>query len=54
MNLQILKTDLLPEYLEQVGKLEEKFNALKDDEISTDTFSSYTSVSSNILNTSHQ
>ncbi len=53
MNLQIIKTDLLPEYLEQVGKLEEKFNELKDAEISMDTFSSYTSVSGNILNTSY-
>lgn len=43
--LQLIKTDLLPEYL-TVGSLDEKFQLLKDAEISTDTFSFYTSVAS--------
>ena len=44
--MQILPTALLPEYLQQVPKgLREAFDALKDAEISTDTFSFYTSVS---------
>jgi Fic family protein len=44
--LQILPTDLLPEYLKKVPKgLQKAFDALKDAEISTDTFSFYTSVS---------
>ncbi len=44
--LQIIPTNLLEEYLKQVPKqLQEKFDALKDAEISTDTFSFYTSVS---------
>ena len=43
--LQLIKTDLLPAYLEQVKNLQEKFAALKDAEISTDKFSFYTSVS---------
>ncbi len=44
--LQIIPTDLLPVYLEQVPKgLQKAFDALKDAEISTDTFSFYTSVS---------
>jgi Fic family protein len=45
--LQIIPTDLLSTYLEQVPKsLQSAFDALKDAEISTDTFSFYTSVSS--------
>jgi Fic family protein len=45
--LQILPTVLLNEYLEQVSKdLQEKFEALHDAEISTESFSFYTSVSS--------
>jgi hypothetical protein len=45
--LQIIPTDLLPTYLEQTPKgLQEAFEALHDAEISTDTFSFYTSVSS--------
>src|SRR5271168_4362031 len=45
--LQILPTALLAEYLQQVPEgLQEAFDALKDAEISTDTFSFYTSVSS--------
>ncbi len=45
--LKIIPTDLLQAYLEQVPKgLQEAFEALHDAEISTDTFSFYTSVSS--------
>src|ERR1035437_889003 len=45
--LQIISKDLLEEYLKQVPKnLDAIFNALKDAEISTNTFSFYTSVSS--------
>lgn len=45
--LQILPTTLLEEYLRLVpDQLQEKFEALEDAEISTDTFSFYTSVSS--------
>ena len=45
--LQIIPTDLLPLYLEQVPKdLQKGFDALQDAEISTDNFSFYTSVSS--------
>ncbi|MCO5260128.1 MAG: Fic family protein [Crocinitomicaceae bacterium] len=44
--LQIIPTDLLPTYLEQIPtKLQLNFDALKEAEISTDTFSFYTSVS---------
>ena len=44
--LQIISTTLLEEYLKQVPKqLGEKFDALKDAEISTAAFSFYTSVS---------
>ena len=44
---KIIPSDLLPAYLEQVPKgLQEAFEALHDAEISTDTFSFYTSVSS--------
>lgn len=47
MDLQIIPTTLLEDYLKQVPtELQEKFDALKDAEISTDTFSFYTSVSS--------
>lgn len=45
-SLQLIKSDLLPQYLSQVSGLQEKFEALKDAEISTDTFSFYTSVAS--------
>lgn len=45
--LQILSNDLLSEYLERAQKgLNLAFEALKDAEISTDSFSFYTSVSS--------
>lgn len=45
--LQIIPTDLLEGYLQQVpSNLEQAFNALHDAEISTGTFSFYTSVAS--------
>lgn len=45
--LQIIPTELLPTYLEQVPKgLQEAFDALEEAEISTDSFSFYTSVAS--------
>ena len=44
--LQLINTDLLPQYLQQVNGLAQRFEALKDAEISTDTFSFYTSVAS--------
>ncbi len=45
--LQIIPTVLLETYLKQVSKtLQASFDALEDAEISTDTFSFYTSVSS--------
>lgn len=45
--LQIIPTDLLESYLRQVPKtLQASFDALEDAEISTDTFSFYTSVAS--------
>ncbi len=45
--LEIIPTDLIEDYLKQVSKkLGANFEALKDAEISTDTFSFYTSVSS--------
>ena len=45
--LQIIAMDLLGTYLKQVPKtLQASFDALEDAEISTDTFSFYTSVSS--------
>ena len=45
--LQIIPTDLLPVYLAHVpNDLQKAFDALKDAEISSDTFSFYTSVSS--------
>jgi hypothetical protein len=43
--LELIKSDLLQQYLEQVNDLQPKFEALKDAEISTGTFSFYTSVS---------
>ena len=43
--LQLIKTNLLPAYAEQVKNIQEKFAALKDAEISTESFSFYTSVS---------
>jgi Fic family protein len=46
-NLQLIPTDLLSSYLEQIPtNLQTVFDDLKDAEISTDTFSFYTSVSS--------
>ena len=45
MHLQLIKSDLLPLYLEQVNPIESKFQLLQDAEISTDGFSFYTSVS---------
>jgi len=45
-NLKIIKTNLLADYLNQVTGLKSYFDALKDAEISTDTFSFYTSVAS--------
>jgi Fic family protein len=45
--LRIIPSNLLEEYLKQVSeRLQAKFDALTDAEISTDTFSFYTSVSS--------
>ena len=45
IKLQIISTYLLPTYLEQVPKnLQRVFNKLQDAEISTNTFSFYTSV----------
>ena len=47
MSLEIIPTSLLNEYLVKIPKdLNQTFDALKDAEISTDTFSFYTSVSS--------
>jgi len=46
-SLEIISTKLITAYLEQVpGSMEQSFDSLKDAEISTDTFSFYTSVSS--------
>jgi Fic family protein len=46
MNLQLIKTELLQEYKEAIPKdLQDKFEGLKEAEISTNTFSFYTSVS---------
>lgn len=45
-NLKIIKSDLLEAYLEQISGLQPKFEALKEAEISTDTFSFYISVAS--------
>ena len=46
MHLQLIKSDLLPLYLEQVNPIDSKFELLKDAEISTANFSFYTSVAS--------
>jgi len=47
MNLKIIKKELLAQYQKAIPHdLQEKFDALKDAEISTDTFSFYTSVAS--------
>ena len=47
MTLKIIKNELLEEYLKALPKdLQEKFDALKDAEISSDTFNFYTSVAS--------
>ncbi len=46
MQLQIIKNDLLPDFLEKINDLQKKFDELHDAEISTDTFSFYTSVAS--------
>ena len=47
IKLQIIPTDLLPTYLEQVfNNLQQTFNTLQEAEISTKTFSFYTSVAS--------
>jgi Fic family protein len=46
LELKIIRKDLFEEYLKQVpGNLKTSFDALKDAETSTDTFSFYTSVS---------
>ena len=45
MHLQLIKSDLLPLYQKQVNPIDSKFELLKDAEISTDSFSFYTSVS---------
>ncbi len=45
-NLQLIQLDLLPEYLVKVGMLQAKFDALKEADISTQSFSFYTSVAS--------
>ncbi len=46
-NLHIIPTELLDEYLKQIPPgLQEAFDNLKDAEISTDSFSFYTSVAS--------
>lgn len=45
-NLQLIRTDLVDSYLKQIGDLKNRFEALKDAEISTNTFSFYTSVAS--------
>jgi Fic family protein len=47
MDFKIIENNLLPEYLNVIPQgLHEAFNALQDAEISTDTFSFYTSVAS--------
>jgi len=46
IKLQIISTELLEQYCKQVDKkLSNKFDKLQDAEISTSTFSFYTSVS---------
>ena len=44
--LHLIRTDLLPDYLQQINGIRLRFDTLKDAEISTDTFSFYTSVAS--------
>ncbi len=44
--LQLIQLDLLPEYLAKIGGLQTKFDALKEADISTQSFSFYTSVAS--------
>lgn len=45
--LKLIKSDLLPEYMKAVSAtMQAAFDALQDAELSTDTFSFYTSVSS--------
>lgn len=46
MQLHLIRTDLLTAYLEQVPKLSLALDTLRDADISTDSFSFYTSVSS--------
>lgn len=47
MSLKIIKTELLEDYLKSVSKeLQTDFDFLEDAEISTDSFSFYTSVAS--------
>ena len=46
LDLKIISSDLLAPFLEQVGDLHGPFETLKDAEISTETFSFYTSVAS--------
>ena len=45
-NLQLIQLNLLPDYLVRVGNLQAKFDALKEADISTQSFSFYTSVAS--------
>jgi Fic family protein len=45
-NLQLIKPDLLDQYLQKIEDLSPKFNSLQDAEISTTNFSFYTSVAS--------
>lgn len=45
-NLKIIRSDLLDDYLQQIGSLQDKVDKLKDAEISTEIFSFYTSVAS--------
>ena len=46
MSLQLIKSDLLPQFLEKVGDLSTAFDSLREAEISTESFSFYTSVAS--------
>lgn len=46
MNLQLIENTLLPAYLEKISAIAEKLNALREAEISTGSFSFYTSVAS--------
>lgn len=52
--LQIIPSELLPVYLDQVPKgLQAAFDALQNAAISTDTFSFYTSVLISFFTTRH-